>query len=123
MPFVHIKSRAADEPEDPAGTLELISADLAKALDLGIEHFTVTWETFSPGRYAHAGRAGDDGGHPLLVDLLVPDLNLAERVEAMVRAVAEAVVRRCGVPRERVFVNARYARSGMVFDDGEIARW
>lgn len=124
MPFVHIKSRASDAPKDPARALELISADLAEDLAMDLVHFTVTWETLPGGHYAHAGSAAETGsGHPLLVDLLVPDLNPPERVGAMVRAAAEAIARRCDVPCERVFVNARYARSGMVFDEGDLARW
>ena len=61
--------------------------------------------------------------HPLIVDLLIPDFNDHNQVQRMMRSIATSLSEELDCPMNRVFINCRYARSGMVFDDGEIVEW
>ncbi len=126
MPFIHIKSLPPAKPFDTAAILEQLSADFAAATGIGIEHVTATWEFFAPGHYAVGGKAACEqpaGSHPLLVDLLAPDFNADEDVERMLAAIADSLAARAGIARDNIFINQRDARSGRVFDAGELVRW
>jgi hypothetical protein len=43
--------------------------------------------------------------------------------EKILRVVASSISTRANVPIKNIFINHRYARSGMVFDAGEIVKW
>ncbi len=126
MPFIHIKSLPPAEPLDTAALLEELCADFARDTGIGIEHITATWEWLEPGHYAVGGKAANEqpvGSHPLLVDLLAPDFNADDDVERMLIAIADSLAARAGVAQGNIFINQRDARSGRVFDAGEIVRW
>lgn len=126
MPFIHIRSLPSARPSDVGAALEGLSRDFAAATGVGLEHVTATWSFFEPGHYAVAGCAAAEQPaetHPVLVELLAPDINSAETVETMLTAIAEGLVRHAGVSSGNLFVNAREARSGRVFDAGGIVRW
>lgn len=126
MPFIHVKSLPFDRFFDASAALEGITRDFAKETGMGLEHVTATWEFLPPGHYAVAGKAASRqprGSHPILVDLLAPDFNSDANIGKMLAAVASSVSKRAKVPVTNVFINHRPARSGMVFDAGEIVQW
>ena len=114
------------KPAGVAEVLEGVCADVARDAGVAVEDMTATWEEIDSGHFATAGSASDrsaGGAQPVLVDVLLPDSHPPERVEAILRAVAGSLSERGGVALDRLFINARYARSGMVFDGGQIVRW
>jgi phenylpyruvate tautomerase PptA (4-oxalocrotonate tautomerase family) len=126
MPFIHVKSLPFVESFDVSAVLGGLTEDFAKGAGIGLEDVTVTWEFLAPGHYAVAGKAAQDqspDSHPVLVDLLAPDFNSAAAVEQMLTTVASSISKRAKVPITNIFINHRQARSGMVFDAGEIVRW
>jgi phenylpyruvate tautomerase PptA (4-oxalocrotonate tautomerase family) len=126
MPFIHIKSLPFNSFFDASLALEGITKDFAKETGTGLEHVTATWDFLPPGHYAVAGKAASRQprrSHPILVDLLAPDLNSAAEVEKMIAAVAASISKRARVPVTNIFVNHRQARPGRVFDAGGIVRW
>ena len=77
------------------------------------EHVVVTWQTLDAA-----------SGEPrLVVDVFAPDFHPADRVELMLRSVAASVAHAAGLRPADVFVNYRAARSGEVFDGGDVVRW
>lgn len=125
MPFIHVRSLPIDG-FDPADVVTDLSRDFAEAVDVDVEHVTVTWTIIPPGCYAAAGRNPDsqpETDHPVLGDLLAPDFNTAEDVREMLEAVAAGIERRAGIAKENVFICYRAAASGMVYDGGEIVTW
>ena len=114
MPFLHVRALPMDGL-DAAAAVRSVSTEFARDAGVDERHVTVTWQTL--------GAESAAGGQPVLVDLLAPDFNDEESVAAMLRAAASAVARAAGVGEERVFVDFRGARSGHVFDGGEIVRW
>ena len=126
MPFIHVKSLPFDRLFDASAALAGITRDFAKETGIALEHVTATWEFLAPGHYASAGNAASRqprGSHPVLVELLAPDFNSEAKVEKMLAAVASSISKRARVPVTNIFVNFRPARSGMVFDAGDIVRW
>lgn len=126
MPFIHVRSLPFETPVAMAALVEGLTRDFAQGTGIGLEHVSATWELLAPGHYAVAGSAAarqPADTHPVLVDLLAPDLNPPERIEAMLRTVADSIATRAGVPSDNIFINHRRARSGMVFDAGEVVRW
>ncbi|QKT03966.1 hypothetical protein HUS23_09135 [Ectothiorhodospiraceae bacterium 2226] len=126
MPFIHVRSLPFEQPLDVQAVIEGLSQDFAGSTGIALQHVTATWTFFAPGHYAVAGLAASHQprqSHPLLVDLLVPDLNSADDVRRMLIAVASSLAQRTRLPRENIFINCRAARSGRVFDEGRIARW
>ena len=126
MPFVHIRSLTVGGDFRAADAVRTISAEFAAGAGVDEQHVTVTWQTFEPGHYASAGEtatAQPVGSHPVLVELLAPDSNSGARIEQMLQVVAAAVAAQAGVEPGNVFVHFHPARSGQVFDRGEIVRW
>jgi phenylpyruvate tautomerase PptA (4-oxalocrotonate tautomerase family) len=126
MPFIHVKSLPFGRAFDMASVLEGLTHDFAEGTSIGLEHVTATWEFLPPGHYAVAGKAESrqpDNSHPVLVDVLSPDFNPSEKIEKMLRVIASSISARVKIPIDNIFINHRQARSGMVFDAGEIERW
>jgi hypothetical protein len=112
MPFVHVRSLPLPSPPfQPDDAVHAVRKELATATGIAAEHITVSWEWL-------AAQAGAE--RLVLVDVLAPDFHPPERVGAMIESVAASVRRLTG---EQVFVAFRAARSGEVFDGGEIVRW
>lgn len=126
MPVITIRSLPLPAVADLRPVVEAISTDFARDARVEPEHVTVTWQLLPSGGYAVGGRAAETqppDGHPVLVDLLLPDFNGPAAVERMLRAIAEAVSRRAGLPLDNVFVCAHLAHSGFVFESGRTVRW
>ena len=126
MPFVHIRSLPVGGDFSAADAVRTISAEFAAGAGVDEQHVTVTWQTFEPGHYAGAGEtatAQPAASHPVLVELFAPDSNSDATIEQMLQAAAAAVAAQAGVEPDNVFVHFRPARSGQVFDGGEVVRW
>jgi len=61
--------------------------------------------------------------YPVVVDFLVLDFNAPERVETMLRALASSIAAHSAVAPDNIFIHCQTARSGNVFDAGDIVRW
>ena len=126
MPFIRIKSLPQAGSVDIPEALEAISRDFAQTCGVDIEHITATWEYFEPGHYAVAGESSQRQprrSHPLLVTLFAPDFHEDDKIASMLKTIAAAIARHCDVEERNIFVHYLPARSGQVFDDGEIVRW
>jgi hypothetical protein len=114
------------EGMEPAAALKQISRRFSRQTGIEQRHVTVTWRFFRPQHYLcgeDAGSRFDPRHHQILVDLLVPDFNDSAAVEMMMQRLASALEEILKLPQASVFINTRYARSGMVMDSGEIIRW
>lgn len=113
MPFVRIQSLPLPtQPRFPVDdAVHAVREELASATGIGPEHITVSWEWLA----AQAGAK-----RLVLVDVHAPDLHPPERVEAMLESVAASVERLTGT---EAFVSFSAARSGQVYDGGEVVRW
>jgi hypothetical protein len=112
MPFVHVRSLPL--PTQPQFRVEdavrTVREELAAATAIEAQHITVSWEWLA----AQAGAK-----RLVLADVHAPDLHPPERVEAMLESVAASVGR---ITSEEVFASFRAARSGQVYDGGEVVR-
>ncbi|MDH5258617.1 MAG: hypothetical protein OEX07_11435 [Gammaproteobacteria bacterium] len=126
MPFIQIKSLPFEKALDVSNIILAINRDFASVNNLAIYHVHTTWEYFQPGHYAKGEDAPEfqpNASHPVIVDLLTPDFNKAEVIELMLSSLAKSIVTHTNINRNNVFINHRYARSGMVFDDDAIVKW
>jgi hypothetical protein len=126
MPIIQIKSLAIDNDPDIPGICRSIARDFAVALEIPPHHISVTWETLAPGHHVNADISRDRqprDTHPILVDLLVPDFHKTDAIEKMLTSIAGAIAEHADIPGHNVFINCRYARSGMVLENGEILHW
>ena len=126
MPFIHIKSLPFDESLDVSAVLENLNKDFAEETGIDVQHVSSTWEFFPSGHYAVGEKSANhhtQDSHPVLIDLLVPDFNSAEHIETMLSSIASSLAKHSNIRRDNIFINARTAQSGMVFDRGEVVRW
>ena len=126
MPFVHITSLPFAQPFDTPAAVVSIGQDFSVATGVAAEHVTVTWQYLSSDHYAVGGSTmahQPRDSHPVLVELLAPDFNSPEQIETLLHALARIIAAHCDVAVENIFVNCRSARSGCVFDAGDIVRW
>ena len=126
MPFIHIVSLPFASALDTKTIIQEISHDFAEATGITIAHLTVSWQFLAAGHYVIAGKAAEVqpmDSHPILVDFLTPDFHAAEQIENMLRAIAASIGKRANTPVHNVFINHRVARSGHVFDGGQVVSW
>ena len=126
MPIIHIKSLPFEAPIDISTVLEHVGKDFAKDTGVDLNHITTTWHYFPADHYAVAGKSvyyQPLNSHPVLVDLITPDVNSDETVEKMLYSVARSISKWTDIPLNNIFISHGHTRSGMVFDSGEIARW
>ncbi|WP_020406037.1 hypothetical protein [Hahella ganghwensis] len=126
MPVIRIKSLPLAQDTDIARVLEGISKEFAESVAVSVDHVYLTWEYWSPGHYAHQGRAAglqENDSHPIQVELVTPDIFSPSRVELMLSSIAQAISRRTHVPVENIFVIRTVVTPGNVFDHGKVERW
>jgi phenylpyruvate tautomerase PptA (4-oxalocrotonate tautomerase family) len=126
VPFIHIKSLPFEHELDISRVIQQITDDFSIAAGIGKEHITVTWCFIPAGQYAVAGQAAQcqsASGHPLIVDLLVPDFNTSETIELFIQETAKSISQHTQLPLDNIFINCSLARSGRVFDSGEMVHW
>lgn len=126
MPFIQIKSLPFEQGREIGAVLTAVSRDFSEQVGIDIAQVTATWEYLESWHYAAGGRTAvnqPEDSHPILVDLLVPDFHPPEVVQKMLECVAGSIADRARVPTNNIFINVRQARSGQVFDAGEIVRW
>jgi len=91
-----------------------------------LEHVHSTWEYFPAGHSARGELTSDSqlaAPHLVLVELLTPDYNKGEIARKMLQVLAASLAIHAEIPLRKIFIHHQQARSGMVFDDGEIVRW
>lgn len=103
-----------------------INSDFSITNHIPINHVHTTWEFYIPGHYAKGKNAPNyqpDSHHPLIVDLLTPNFNKSDTIKIMLTSLAKSISGHSKVDLNNIFINHRYAHSGMVFDDGKIVEW
>ncbi len=126
MPFVHIKSLPLVRSIEVPTVLKGLVEDLAQATQTDLRHIHASWEYFQAEHYARGLSTPSQqplSEHPILVDLLVPDIHDDEKIELMLRTIANSIAERAQFPYTNIFINHREAHSGRVFDEGEVERW
>lgn len=126
MPFIHIRSLPFERPIDVPGVITRVGREFAERNGIPLEHVHTTWDFFRPGHFAKGDEVPEfqpEAPHSVLVDLLTPDFNDAAAVEAMLTSLAGSLSRHARIPIRKIFIHHLPARSGMVFDDGEVVRW
>ena len=126
MPFIQIKSLPMKESLNIPLVIAAIAQDFSDQVGTELCHIHTTWEFFQPGYYAKGSKIADvqpETNHPLIVDLLTPDSDSQDKINLMLRTIAESISRQASFPVNNIFINYRQAHSAMVFDDGEIVQW
>ena len=126
MPFIHIKSLPFDEKIDIAHIIISIANDFSDETGIKLDHIHTTWEFYQPGHYAKGNKVSEyqpKNQYPIIVDLDIPDFIDLEKIEVMLESIANSISTNVSFPRNNIFINTRYARRSMVFDDGQIVKW
>lgn len=126
MPFIHITSLPLETPPNVPVLLEKISAEFAQILGLEVKYVTATWNFLPAGHYATGGKSLEfqsQHTHPLLVDLVVPGFYRTEQVAKALQATATAISVHTNIPKTNLFIQAKVAKSGCVFDNGNLVSW
>ncbi len=126
MPFIQIKSLPFAEPKPISEILCRINHDFSLRMDVPLDQVHSSWEFFQPGYFAKGDlvpKCQPDSFHSLLVNLLTAEFNRPEMAEMMLQVLAESLAKHARVPLRRIFIQHHQACSGMIFDDGKIARW
>ena len=126
MPFIHVKSLPLQKSTNIEVLLKNLSKTVAKETQIDEKHFTVTWNFFEPQRYCCAGKISTShnySSHPILVDVLVPDFFREEKKAHIMEIIAENLNANLQCDIKNIFIHCREARSGEVFDKGEVAHW
>jgi hypothetical protein len=104
----------------------LVCEHFARSTEIPIKHVSAAWQLLPCGHYAYAGQSAQYqplNSHPVLVEIMLPDLYALDRVERIIYATVDAVYSVSGMPKTNIFVQVNRARSGAVFDEGRIIHW
>lgn len=125
MPILRITSLPF-EHQDSSAWPALVCEHFARSTEIPIKHVSAAWQLLPCGHYAYAGKNTQYqplNSHPVLVEIMLPDLYALDRVERIIYATVDAVHSISGMPKTNIFVQVNRARSGAVFDEGRIIHW
>ena len=126
MPFIKIKSNPFEKDMGIPSVIQKVGVEFSQITNIDVEHITVTWEYYLNNHYWYAGKTTeyqDGSAHPILVDLLIPDFNSKEKIDVMLNAIATSLSKHLAIDPNEVFINCSLAKSGMVYDRGQIVNW
>ncbi len=126
MPIIRITSLPFDPEPDIPAAIQTVSATLASLFDIDEQFIFISWSFLLPGHYSSGGVIADSqppNSHPVMVNILVPDFNPPENIEKIILSVAEVLAKSVKVSQENIFIHLQTARSGTVFDNGDIVEW
>lgn len=126
MPIIQIKSLPFETEPDVCGMIEATMQDFSRDTGVSLENLSITWEYIPAGHYGVAGQAAWNQpreSHPMLVELITPDLHSADEISTYLEQLGAILAERVGVPVENIFITHRAVKSGTVLDGGSIRRW
>ena len=126
MPIVSISSLPLKADIDFVAFSADLSESLYQRTGIDKQHTSVRWSRIEPGMYAVAGEEASiqhECSHPILVELLIPDLHHQETIEIMMDCIAQAIEKAGRVSKDNIFIYANTVRSSCVFDKGMVQRW
>ena len=106
--------------------LTTLAYEFSQQTGIIAEHISIGWLYFDKGHYLDNTNITDyqtKNSHPLIVELLAPDFNTPENIQAMINVLARIISNTCDININNIFIYAHTATSGQVFDDGHIINW
>jgi hypothetical protein len=106
--------------------VEHIARSFSDANDIDLKYVTVTWNFLPENQYAFAGHTVEfqtRDSHPLLVDLIIPGFHSEDRIEKLMKSLAYVISSATGIGMTNIFIHTQRARSGMVYDQGDVVKW
>lgn len=126
MPFIHIQSLPLETPTPVPALLENISEEFAQILGLDVKYVSATWQFLDAGHYASSGKAQHfqlKHTPPLLARLVVPGFYRNEQISKALQAAAAAIHIHTGILKTNIFIQTDVAKSGCVYDNGQVVTW
>ncbi len=126
MPFIRITSLPFKPPLEITPVLVGLSEDFSQDTGIALKHISASWHYLEKNHYVVAGNASEyqaKQSHPLIVEILAPDFTQQEAIEKMLLSVAKSLARLTGLDETNIFINYQGARSGQVFDNGDLVSW
>lgn len=125
MPILRITSLPFENQDSGSWAVE-VCQHFAASTEIPLQHVSAIWQLLPNKHYAHGGNVAyfqPRDSHPVIVDVLLPDFYALDSVENIIMASVDAVCHVSLLPANNVFVQVNRARSGAVFDEGQIVRW
>jgi len=122
MPVIQIQALPQQLESDIPSLLARLCIAVAKDIDIPADYVSATWQTISPGRYAVGGETvmtQPRGSHPVIVELSAFEMSDKEKIRGLLRTTGHFLEEALGLPGN-VFILFRSARSGEVYDGGEV---
>ena len=126
MPFIHIRSLPLVRSIEVPQVLKGIAEDVSREMEIDLRHIHTTWEYYAAEHYARGIATYEQqplSEHPILVALLTPDTHSDESVQRMLHTIASSIAEGAQFPLSNIFIHHQEARSGRVFDEGDIVTW
>ncbi len=126
MPYIRITSLPFNPPLAIDQVLVRVSEDFSQQMGIALKHISVSWHFFEKNHYVVAGNASEfqsKQSHPIMVTILAPDFTQQPTIEKMLFSVAKSLARLTGVDEKNIFITYQAARSGQVFDNGQLVHW
>lgn len=126
MPFIQIKSLPMKSELNISKVICGITTDFSHNVGIELCHIHTTWEFYKPGHYAKGNQTHSiqpEKNFPIIVEIHSPDINDDTTIQLMLESVAKSIASRAEFPINNIFINHLSARSGHVFDDGEVVYW
>ena len=126
MPIISVTSLPFSPAIEVKQILTELSLGFAQQFTIDIAHISASWRYFEAHHYVVAGtslkyQAVDS--HPIMVGLVAPDFTSTEELQNMMAFIASELSNLTGINKTNIFIEYRCAKSGWVFDKGEIVNW
>ncbi|MDB5525991.1 MAG: hypothetical protein JWM58_3754 [Rhizobium sp.] len=122
MPVIQIQALPQQPEPDIPQLLARLCLAVAEGFEIPADYVSATWQTIAPGRYAVGGETvmtQPRSTHPVIVDLAAFETEDPEKIRKLLQITGRYLEQALGLPGN-VFILFRSARSGEVYDGGEV---
>ncbi len=126
MPIIRISSLPLPESLDMAQVMSALSSGVSRDVRIEQAQLSISWQYIEENHYIVKGELADkqpSHSHPILVELLVPEVLSADLTEKVMHSLAHRLGKELNFPVSNIFIYERKLSANQVFEKGMLAHW
>jgi hypothetical protein len=126
MPIIRINSLPLADNLDMKQVMEALSSGVSRDVRIEQAQLSICWQYIAENHYIAKGALAEkqtSQTHPILVELLVPDVLSKDLTEKIMHSLAHRLGKELNFPVTNIFIYERKLQSNQVFEKGMLANW
>lgn len=126
MPIIRINSLPLADSLDMKQVMQALSSGVSRDVRIEQAQLSICWQFINENHYIAKGELAEkqpSHTHPILVDLLVPEVLSKDLTEKIMHSLAHRLGKELNFPVSNIFISERKLQSSQVFERGMLANW